>query len=173
MELTVDGRCAGPVDPTYACIPTGINRYMHEFQNRPTKGYLDCPGCARRGRGARGTREARRGRPRTGKGRLGWRAAGPSAGNVACSCGYRSETGCAAYDGRGALSRCGVVAAFAGARLDRRRNSKCGRPVGGPGEGGGSPEVPGVVDLRRAFASSVAVWHSAVFGERPGRVSYF
>ena len=26
---------------------TGINRYMHEFQNRPTAGSSDCPGCAR------------------------------------------------------------------------------------------------------------------------------
>jgi hypothetical protein len=69
-----------------------------------------------------------------------------------------------AYDGRGACHGAASWQPLPGARLDRRRNSKCGRPAGVPGEGGGSPEVPGVVTCaqgRRRF------WHSAVFGERP------
>jgi hypothetical protein len=50
---------------------TGINRYMHEFQNRPTAGTSDCPGCARRPGGRRRTREASSGWPSNGKALLG------------------------------------------------------------------------------------------------------
>src|ERR1700722_3185242 len=144
-----------PVDPTYACIPTGINRYMHEFQNRPTRGSSDCHGCARYGAVVGRTHEASAGRSRTGKALLGGAHDGarPPEVNVVNPCGYRSETGCAAYDGRGA----GHGAAswqplpVHGSIVDETRNAEDRREV--PGGSGGSPEVPGVVDLRRVFAS--------------------
>ena len=133
----------------------------------PTSVYSDCRRCARRATGARRTREASAGWPINGKALLGGKVAHdggrPSAANVVNPCGYRSETGCAAYDGRGALSRCGVGQALpcrdrSSTKLEMRKTG--GRSRGGwgvpGGPGGGRPE-----DLRPGVR--------AVFGESFGK----
>jgi|SRR5580704_16290655 hypothetical protein len=58
--------CVGLTRPMHAS--TGINRYMHEFQNRPTAGSSDCPGCAGRPPTKGRTQRASQGRLRTGSG---------------------------------------------------------------------------------------------------------
>jgi hypothetical protein len=153
--------CTGPVDPTYACIPTGINRCMHEFKNRPTAGSSDCPGCARRPPVARRTREASTGWPSNGKALLRglWpmMAEGCQRPTSSILAAIAQRRACAAYDGRGALSRCGYSSAHGlrpplrlWPRLSVKRNNRW-RSRGGSGGSGGS----GVGDLRRAFASSL------------------
>jgi hypothetical protein len=57
-SLCVDPQA--PARPMHAS--TGINRCMHEFQNRPTAGSSDRPGCARRQAPMRRTRDALLGR---------------------------------------------------------------------------------------------------------------
>jgi hypothetical protein len=110
---------------------------MHEYQNRPTKGSSDCLGCARRPPVARRTREASSGWPSNGKAFLGGMVAHdggrPSAANVVNPCGYRSETGCAAYDGR---AHCHGAASWQplpvhGSIVDETRNAEDRREVPG------------------------------------------
>jgi hypothetical protein len=123
-----------------------------------TSGYSDCLRCARHSPPPGRTREASSGWLSNGKALSGWLgslgAEGPSAANVVNPFGYRSETGCAAYDGQGARhgGRCGSLCrCTARSKLETRKTGRRSR--------GGSE----VVDLRLAVVSSAEVWDFAVF----------
>jgi transposase len=60
------------LDPTSNRAVTGINRCMHEFQNRPTTGSSDCLRCARRRVVVRRTRDDHPTPMATAKSWVGW-----------------------------------------------------------------------------------------------------
>ena len=117
---------------------TGIDRYMHEFENRPTAGSSDCPGCARQGPPPGRTRglpyPGRSGRPSHGRvgcvGSLGTRGLSAASGSVL----HRIPKDRAGRlkgrdDGRGCGSRRGQGESRAEVSPPYRRNAEKELPV--------------------------------------------
>jgi hypothetical protein len=174
LALTIDGRCADPTSLTRPMhASTGINRYMHEFQNRLQE--------VRTAPAAHGGRTWQEGPVTPSSRRSGWQSRlgwwwvalgrkGRQRSTSSILAAIAQRRACAAYDVRGAfvtvrrrgsLCRC---TARSSTKLEMRKTG--GRSRGGWG-------VPGGPGGGRSEARAFALAFRRIQGNARGRESYF